>query len=315
MLLTVKNLSKSFGKQQVLNDISFDLKEGSLLAVLGPSGCGKTTLLRCLAGFEQVDQGEISLDGQDMLNLPAQDRPISTVFQSFGLFPHLNVADNITYGLRIAGVRKPERQERVAAIAKTVGLTQYLQARIQDLSGGQQQRVALARSLVIAPRLLLLDEPFSSLDRRLRLAMREEVKDIQRQTGVTTILVTHDQEEAFAMADRILLLDAGRIQQIGRGPDLYEEPENSFVLDFIGQVNHLKDGSYVRPEAIHLSATAQANYREAEVVERHYYGPARSYLLAGESDRLWVQVLAADDPELQVGDKVYYYMQPQSLSR
>lgn len=313
MLLDVRDLTKAFGEKEVLKGLNFSVAEGEIIAVLGPSGCGKTTLLRCLAGFEAATSGEMRLKGQKINGLLPQDRPISTVFQAFGLFPHLNVFDNVAYGLRMQGVKRAERQERVKRVLQLVALEAYGQTRIQALSGGQQQRVALARSLVIQPALLLLDEPFSSLDQQLRASMHRQVKEILREAGTTSLLVTHDQAEAFTLADRIIVLHAGVIQQIGTAQELYETPATPFVLDFIGQVNKLPDGGYVRPEAIHLSAVPKATYQKAQCRRRLYLGGQVLYELetpTGENLKASRQTLL---PQVKEGDTLYYTYQAQKL--
>lgn len=313
MLLDVRDLSKAFGEKEVLSHLDFSVAEGEIIAVLGPSGCGKTTLLRCLAGFEAVTGGEMLLVGRKMNDLLPQDRPISTVFQAFGLFPHLNVFDNVAYGLCMQGVKRSERQERVERVLELVALKAYAQARIQALSGGQQQRVALARSLVIQPALLLLDEPFSSLDQQLRTRMHRQVKEILREAGTTSLLVTHDQAEAFTLADRIIVLHDGVIQQIGTAQELYEAPQTPFVLNFIGQVNRLGDGLYVRPEAVCLAKTPQAHFKKAALRRLLYLGGQVLYELKTAEGELLKASRQTLLPGVTEGDTLYYSYQAQKL--
>lgn len=256
MYLTVTNLAKTFNGSLAIADINFDLEKGQLLCLLGPSGCGKSTVLNAIGGFFEIDSGRIMLDGEDITNVPPENRDISTVFQSYGLFPHMTVLQNVTYGLKFRRIKKAERRRMGLKMLATMGLVGFENRKVAQLSGGQQQRVALARSLIINPKLLLLDEPLSNLDAKLRIAMRQEIKRIQAEFGTTMIFVTHDQEEAFEIADQVILMDKGRIMQMGAPQDLYDAPQNAFALDFIGSANHL-NGSYVRPEKISVSDDGQ----------------------------------------------------------
>ncbi len=243
-LLEVASVEKVFrsrgGRTIALDKIDLDVEEGEFLTILGPSGCGKTTLLRILAGFERPDAGEVLLEGRAITALPPNKRPLAMVFQSFALFPHLTVFDNVAYGLRIAKVPKAELRERVEVALMIINLAGLEDRLPSQLSGGQQQRVALARSIVVRPRVLLLDEPLSNLDARLREQMRAELRRIQRQLGITSIYVTHDQADAMAMSDRIVVMNEGRIEQIGTPTEVYERPASLFVADFIGQANVLE---------------------------------------------------------------------------
>ena len=235
--IEVRNLVKNYGALTALNDISMDFREGEFFALLGPSGCGKTTLLRALAGFVEPTSGSILLDGKDLTSMPPNKRPINMMFQSYALFPHMTVMQNIRYGLELAGIAKQEIATRVAAIMAATHLTSLGERLPSHLSGGQRQRVALARALVIKPRVLLLDEPLGALDKKLREAMQLELKHLQHEFAITFIVVTHDQEEALVMADRIALMRNGRIEQIGTAVELYERPQSRFVADFIGSAN------------------------------------------------------------------------------
>ncbi|MHC4609681.1 MAG: ABC transporter ATP-binding protein [Planctomycetota bacterium] len=236
-LLEIQGVTKRFGPDTAVEDVSLSLSENEFFALLGPSGCGKTTLLRLLAGFEVADAGRVLLDGQDLTAVRPNRRPINMMFQSYALFPHLTVRRNIAYGLRMDGIRDPDLSARVDEALELVQMTALAERRPDQLSGGQGQRVALARALIKRPRLLLLDEPLAALDRKLRQQMQFELKKLQHDVGITFIVVTHDQEEALAMADRIALLNQGRIAQLGSAEELYEEPRNHFVADFIGTMN------------------------------------------------------------------------------
>jgi len=233
--LRVKNVNKSFGDVNVLNDISLNCQQGELICLLGPSGCGKTTLLRIIAGLEQQDQGNIIQNGVDISNLPVEKRDFGIVFQSYALFPNLTVAQNIAYGLRKQ--TKTKKATRVNALLETIGLEEHADKYPSQLSGGQQQRVALARALAISPGLLLLDEPLSALDTKVRQHLRQEIKSLQRELGITTIMVTHDQDEAMSMADRIVVLKDGFIEQIGTPSEIYSNPASPFVANFIGSMS------------------------------------------------------------------------------
>ena len=237
MYLELDRLSKQFDGKYAVHDLSLGLEEGGLLCILGSSGCGKTTTLNMIGGFLKPDGGRVLLDGQDITALPPERRPVSTVFQSYGLFPHMSVLQNVTYGLKFRGYSRTEAKEKGRRYLSLVGLAERENARIGELSGGQQQRVALARALIVEPKLCLLDEPLSNLDAALRVRMRGELKRLQRELGTTMVFVTHDQEEALTMSDKIVVMNAGEIQQIGTPIDIYNEPINSFVADFIGDSN------------------------------------------------------------------------------
>ena len=236
-MIELVNISKSFGATEVLKEINFAIRQNEFVTLLGPSGCGKSTTLRLLAGFEQPDAGDILFEGQSILETPPFLRPVNTVFQRFALFPHLNVHDNVAFGLKIKKIAKDEVEQRVQEALKMVDLHGYGQRWVDQLSGGQMQRVAIARAIVNQPKVLLLDEPLGSLDLKLRKDMQRELKAMQHQLGITFIFVTHDQEEALTMSDKIIVLDGGVIQQIGTPTDIYNEPENAFVADFIGESN------------------------------------------------------------------------------
>lgn len=236
-LLRIDGVGRSFGDVRALDGISLDIAENEFFALLGPSGCGKTTLLRSIAGFETPDEGDIWLGDVDLLELPPHRRPVNLMFQSYALFPHMTVAANIAYGLKREKLPKAEIAERVDDVLATVGLTALATRRPAQLSGGQRQRVALARAIVKRPRLLLLDEPLSALDRKVRAEMQLELKRLQHEVGITFVVVTHDQDEAMSMADRIAVLADGRVQQVATPVELYSSPTNLFVADFIGSSN------------------------------------------------------------------------------
>ncbi len=239
-VIALRRVSKSFGDQRVLAPLTLDIRDGEFLTLLGPSGCGKTTLLRLLAGFERPDTGSIHLRGRPITGLPPEARCIHMVFQSYALFPHLSVFENVAFGLRCRQVADLELRERVMKMLKRVRMDDLAFRRPQQLSGGQQQRVAIARALVNEPQVLLLDEPLSALDYHLRRNMRIELKALQRRLGITFIFVTHDQEEALSLSDRIVVMNDGRIEQLGTPRDIYEEPKNLFVANFVGDANLLE---------------------------------------------------------------------------
>ncbi|MCV6589267.1 MAG: putative 2-aminoethylphosphonate ABC transporter ATP-binding protein [Marinobacterium sp.] len=237
--LSIRNLSKTFGEFTALDDISLDIQEGEFVCFLGPSGCGKTTLLRAIAGLDMQSEGEISQGGREISWLTPEKRDFGIVFQSYALFPNLTVADNIGYGLRNQSVDKKSITARVDELLELIGLPDSGVKYPAQLSGGQQQRVALARAIATSPGLLLLDEPLSALDARVRIHLRHEIKSLQRKLGVTTIMVTHDQEEALAMADRIVVMNQGVIEQVGTPQEIYANPASAFVASFVGTMNFL----------------------------------------------------------------------------
>ena len=238
-IIELKNISKAFDGETVLDNISLDIYDNEFITLLGPSGCGKTTTLRLIGGFEQPDQGDIIFMGERINDVPPHKRNVNTVFQKYALFPHLNVFENVAFPLREKKVPKAEIEEKVNEMLALVMLSSFAKRRVTSLSGGQQQRVAIARALIAHPKVLLLDEPLGALDLKLRKDMQQELKKIQKATGITFVFVTHDQEEALTMSDTIVVMSEGRIQQIGTPIDIYNEPENAFVADFIGESNIL----------------------------------------------------------------------------
>ena len=239
-VIELKNISKAFGDNVILENFDLKVKKDEFLTILGPSGCGKTTILRLIGGFEEPDQGQILFNGEDITNKEAYERQINTVFQKYALFPHMNVFDNIAFGLKIKKMDKKVIKEKVSEVLKLVNLVGFENREIESLSGGQQQRIAIARALVNEPDVLLLDEPLGALDLKLRQAMQIELKRIQKSVGITFIYVTHDQEEALSMSDTVLVLNNGEIQQMDSPINIYNEPKNAFVADFIGESNIIK---------------------------------------------------------------------------
>lgn len=244
-IIEVKDVSKFFGEKTALDHINLSVKKGEFVTILGPSGCGKTTLLRLIAGFQTASEGEIRISGKEITQTPPHKRPVNTVFQKYALFPHLNVYDNIAFGLKLKKMPKAEMEKKVKAALKMVGMTDYEYRDVNSLSGGQQQRVAIARAIVNEPEVLLLDEPLAALDLKMRKDMQMELKEMHRRLGITFIYVTHDQEEALTLSDTIVVMSEGKIQQIGTPTDIYNEPINSFVADFIGESNIL-NGTMVK---------------------------------------------------------------------
>jgi len=238
-IIELRNLVKVFAKETVVDDVNLKIKKGEFVTLLGPSGCGKTTILRMIAGFEKSTSGSIMLEGKDMTAVPPHKRPVNTVFQKYALFPHLDVFGNIAYGLKLKKVPKPQIKEKVDKALKLVGLDDFGHRDVDSLSGGQQQRVAIARAIVNEPRVLLLDEPLGALDLKMRKEMQTELRRMHKEVGITFLYVTHDQEEAMAMSDTIVVINDGQIQQVGTPKQIYDEPSNAFVADFIGESNIL----------------------------------------------------------------------------
>ncbi len=279
-------VSKTYGAVTAVDALDLEVKRGEFFTLLGPSGSGKTTTLRMIAGFEEPDEGRVELAGQDVTGLPPYDRSVNTVFQDYALFPHMTVGENIEYGLRVKGVGKEERRKRASQALVTVRLPGYERRKPNQLSGGQQQRVALARAIVNEPRVLLLDEPLGALDLKLREQMQVELKTIQSQVGITFIYVTHDQEEALTMSDRIAVFNDGRVQQVGPPAEIYERPDNAFVAGFVGVSNLLeRDGRRftVRPEKVTLVENGRApkglHVEDGTIRDVSYAGMVTRYLV------------------------------------
>ena len=251
-ILELKNIALSFDGEKILDGINLDIKDKEFITFLGPSGCGKTTTLRIIAGFLEPDDGDVIFENNKINGVPAYKRQVNTIFQRYALFPHLNVYENVAFGLRVKKMKEKEIKEKVEEMLKLVNLTGLEKRSIDKLSGGQQQRVAIARAIANHPKVLLLDEPLAALDLKLRKDMQKELKKIQQQLGITFIFVTHDQEEALTMSDRVVVMDAGKIQQIGTPQDIYNEPINAFVADFIGESNIL-DGKMLKDYFVEFS--------------------------------------------------------------
>ena len=301
MYLSLKNISKKYKDKEILKNISFDIKEGELVCILGPSGCGKTTLLNIIGGFVSDFSGDVLLSNENINNIPPEKREIATVFQSYGLFTHKNVIDNVSYGLKLLKIDKNMRGKRARDMLEKVGSAGYEKKKIKELSGGEQQRVAIARSMVLNPKLLLLDEPLSNLDVHLRDVMRKEIKRIQKQFGVTMIIVTHDQEDAFKLADRVIVINEGHIEQIGTPEELYKKPKNNFISSFIGENNIIDENLIIRPEEISIKLDSSG---EGKVVDVTYLGATVEYLVE-TPDGNTLKVLTMSTAErYNNGDKV-----------
>jgi spermidine/putrescine transport system ATP-binding protein len=295
-IIEIKGVSKSFAGQAALRHVDLDVRRGEFLTLLGPSGCGKTTLLRLIAGLEPLSSGEIRIAGVDVASIPAEKRPVNTVFQSYALFPHMTVFENVAFGPRLKGGGRQEVREQVLEALQMVNLEAYAERKPHQLSGGQQQRVAIARAVVNKPLVLLLDEPLNALDAKLRKAMQIELMQFQRRLGITFIFVTHDQEEALSMSNRVAVMNEGRIEQIGTPRDIYEEPRNQFVARFVGEINVLegrvsfRSGGMLNVElegrVLRLSDTRGGRFHEGDLLQ---------VLVRPEDIRVW-RVEEVDDP-------------------
>jgi putative spermidine/putrescine transport system ATP-binding protein len=302
-------VSKHYGEVTAVESLDLEVKRGEFFTLLGPSGSGKTTTLRMIAGFEEPDTGRVELAGRDVTGMPPYDRSVNTVFQDYALFPHMSVGENVAYGLRVKGVGKEERRKRASQALATVRLAGYESRRPNQLSGGQQQRVALARAIVNEPRVLLLDEPLGALDLKLREQMQVELKSIQGEVGITFIYVTHDQEEALTMSDRIAVFNEGHVEQIGVPTEIYEKPDNAFVAGFVGVSNLLeRDGQRftVRPEKISLiengTAPTGLHVEEGTIKDVSYAGMVTRFIVdleAGGELQIVRQNLETSSAEVQ----------------
>jgi spermidine/putrescine transport system ATP-binding protein len=318
--IELASLSKWYGEHQVLRSIDLTIESGEFFSLLGPSGCGKTTTLRLIGGFEPIEHGSVRIDGDDMRHVPPERRPVNTVFQSYALFPHRSVADNVGFGLRFQDCPRNERRRRISDALELVRLSEYATRRPHQLSGGQQQRVALARALVLRPKVLLLDEPLGALDAKLRRTLQFELKALHREVGITFVYVTHDQEEALTMSDRLAVMRDGEIEQLGAPRDVYDEPRSAYVADFLGLANLIPaeghaDGSvttagmpplraaagdvrgpctlFVRPERIRLQPTGVAGDLQGRVVDVVFVGATTHIKLqVGEHE---LQAVCAND--------------------
>lgn len=336
--VSLSEVAKSYGQVTALAKLSLDVPRGELVCLLGPSGCGKTTTLRVIAGFASLTEGRILIEGTDVTAKPPHRRDIGIVFQHHALFPHLSAFENVEFGLRNIGVGRGERRKRVSEMLATVGLTGFADRYPRELSGGQQQRVALARALVLRPAVLLLDEPFSNLDAQLRIRMRDEVRSLVHQLNATTILVTHDQEEALAIADRIVVMNKGQIEQIGAPTEIYDEPKSRFVADFIGRCNLLpckfagrahtvmidSDQTLlisnepttdcgvvaIRPEHLTMANGAPFNRLRVQVVQFTYLGPRTHLHVTLERLKLLVDLPSAQAKGLAIGQPLELSVDP-----
>ena len=323
-LVTLLNLSKQFKTTTAVRDVNLEIQSGEFFSILGPSGCGKTTLLRMIAGFEQPTAGSIFINGSDVTNIPPQGRGIGMVFQNYALFPHMTVGENVSFGLETQRLPGGEIRERVKKILEAVNLIHKIDVPVPQLSGGEQQRVAVARAIVVEPAVLLFDEPLSNLDVSLRVKTREEIRMLQRRTGITTIYVTHDQSEAMSLSDRIGVMRAGQLVQIGTPEEMYEMPQSAFVAEFLGGANILsgrvvvEDLSFmvggfpiavpattlmglsngeatlaVKPEAIMLSATVHKGEYEGIVLHREYLGFITNFVVRTQGVELRVSMMSS----------------------
>ncbi len=349
-LLSLKNLSKRFDKTQAVADVSLDVEQGEFFGLLGPSGCGKTTTLRMIAGLEKPDAGTIEFDGRDITSLPAERRGFGMVFQNYALFPHLNVFENVAFGLRARHISNPEVLKRVNSALDLVQLPGYEKRRVDELSGGQQQRVAIARAIAIEPALLLFDEPLSNLDVTLREATRDELRELVDRLGLTAVYVTHDQEEAFALCDRISVMGGGRILQTGKPRELYEQPAQLSVARFLGRNNLIRamrlsssksdvgefktlDGGHtirlpmserdvvplnqpcilaIRPEHVVVKNGDNANALQAQVREINFAGATSSIKL--DANGLMLEALTLEADGLSAGDRCTVVLPPERIS-
>lgn len=300
MYLKIENISKIFEKGRGVKNISFQLEKGELVSFLGPSGCGKTTLLNIIGGFVKNDSGSIYLEDKDITEYPPEKREIVTVFQNYALFPHMNVIENVKYGLKYRGYNKEEQIKLAKEYLKIVGLEGYEKNSVGELSGGQQQRVALARALVLQPKILLLDEPFSNLDAKLKIAMREEIKELQKRLGISMIFVTHDQEEALSISDRIVVMSNGEIVQIGKPEEIYYSPKNRYVAEFIGKINFLEIGNK-RPEEIKMRRDDSG---DAIILNREFMGATTLFVVERLEKKIYVTIPGEEALKYRVGDRV-----------
>ena len=329
-MIEIKDLCRSFGEVHAVDHVTLNIEEGEMLCLLGPSGCGKTTLLRLLSGFLDADSGTIMLDGKDVTKLPPERRPTSLVFQNYALFPHLNVYENVAFGLKIKKLPSKEIREKVMHALDVVELTGRDGRAITQLSGGQQQRVALARALVMEPKVLLLDEPLSNLDAKLRVETRQQIRELQQRVGITSVFVTHDQEEAMSMGDKIAIMESGKLQQFGSPMELYRNPCNKFVAGFLGTPamnflaavvkdgavsvdgvtipgmgEGLADGEYtfgVRPENLAIGNNGQMDSLKATILQMELLGANALVYLDYKGLRLCAKIEV--DETLKVGQEV-----------
>ncbi|EJE7234462.1 TPA: ABC transporter ATP-binding protein [Clostridium botulinum] len=306
MYLRIKNLEKAFNNIKVVDNIDLELEKGKLLCLLGPSGCGKTTTLKMIGGFLKQDKGNILIENEDISKLSPENRPISTVFQSYALFPHMNVIENIIYGLKFKGYSKKEALKKGEEYLEIIGLSEFKNKKISQLSGGQQQRVALARALIVNPKVLLLDEPLSNLDAKLRIKMRKEIKEIQSKFNMTMIFVTHDQEEALSIADYLAVMNKGELIQVGTPEEIYNKPINEFVASFIGNINKVNINNKVeliRPEQITINK--DNGDKEGRIRYKQFLGAYVNYFVETKDETIIVHDFSRKSKTFKEGEIVY----------
>ena len=307
--LEIKNVDKFYGKFHALKNINLNIEKGEFISFLGPSGCGKTTLLRTISGLEELNSGHIFLKGKDISNLHPSKRNFSIVFQSYALFPNMTVWENIAYGLENKKVPKDIIKNKVLEVLEMVGLAGISGKYPNEMSGGQQQRVALARAIALEPDVLLLDEPLSALDAKVREKLRNDIKMLQKKLNLTTIMVTHDQEEALSVSDKIMVMESGKIMQVGTTREIYEKPQSLFVADFIGKINFLNDGSSIRPEHIKIVSEVDTESENKTIMREieswEYLGPSYRLFFKNNKEVLKVEVPCSmiDEKNLYVGSK------------
>ena len=316
-MIELENVSICYGPTEVVRPMSLKIETGEFFSLLGPSGCGKTTILRAIAGFVQVASGKITIGGKDVTDIPAEKRSVGMVFQNYALFPHMTVTDNVAFGLRVARKSGKEISRAVDAALETTGIKQHRNKKPAELSGGQQQRVAVARSLVMGTQVLLFDEPLSNLDAKVREDMRHEIKRLQRDLGFTAVFVTHDQEEALSMSDRLLVINAGRAEQVGTARELYDSPVNPFVCQFVGAANEIGrnvaralgldagERHFIRPEHVTLSEAEDTECIHATVTDVDYLGSMTRLFVNVRGEPLQCLVVSGPSVEnLAIGQDV-----------
>ena len=320
--IELRQINHYYGKEQALENINLTIEEGEFFTLLGPSGCGKTTILRILGGFIAPSSGSIFVGDRDITNLGPEKRNMGTVFQNYALFPNMTVEENIAYGLKIKKLSKNTIKEKCDFYLELAGLTNYKKKRVDELSGGQQQRVAIARALAIEPTMLLLDEPMSNLDVALRVKMREEIREIQQKIGITTLFITHDQQEALAISDKIAVMDKGKVLQVGTPMEVYKNPSNDFVANFVGTSNYIEQSEYnnfnikntekpyiyKRPEEMILvESTDESGFVKVTIESKRFLGPLLEYTVLHHNKRYNIAMLNRNNNEskLQVGDIAY----------
>ncbi len=308
MFLSLKSILKKFKKFKAVDDISIDINKGELVSLLGPSGCGKTTTLKIIGGFLKPDGGRIILDGEDISLMYPENRPVATVFQNYALFPHMTALENVMYGLKYKkALKKREIKEKSSAMLDMVGLDDFYHQGVNNLSGGQRQRVALARALVLKPKVLLLDEPLSNLDAKLRIKMRKDIKEIQKRFGITMIFVTHDQDEALSISDRVVIMNRGKVEQIDTPRNIYKNPANLFVADFVGRANMVYEkgrNAMIRPENIVLGD--ENGQLWGKIIQKHFHGSMTTYYIESEGNNYEADVINTIDKNWSIGEKISF---------